>query len=143
LVIRWWGKNKFRMNKWLCRCKCGKQSICLGQQLKNKRVQSCGCKARERYRDMLEDLTGKRFGSLTVLHRIKTNFSHPIWKCVCDCGEETNVAASNLRSHSIKSCGCYRKKRMSTIASKYHGASHPQYKFQTLRTKKENKTQCS
>lgn len=46
------------------------------------------------------DLTGKRFGMLTVLGRAENKYSKiskPIvmWKCLCDCGGET-IASTGL-----------------------------------------------
>ena len=36
------------------------------------------------------DLTGKRFGRLTVISRAeKDKFGHPRWLCRCDCGNDT------------------------------------------------------
>lgn len=50
------------------------------------------------------DLTGKRFGSLTVKHEVESGK----WLCMCDCGRETIVITSNLTSGHTKSCGCRR-----------------------------------
>lgn len=54
------------------------------------------------------DLTGKRFGRLTVIERNeKTTKSCSVyWKCICDCGNETIVSRNSLRSSHTKSCGC-------------------------------------
>ena len=39
----------------------------------------------------MRDLTGQRFGRLTVLHRVEPK-SYPIyWVCRCDCGEIKNI----------------------------------------------------
>jgi hypothetical protein len=58
------------------------------------------------------DLTGRRFRRLIVMERVTTGMpAHkPHWRCVCDCGKEVIVAASNLRSGNSKSCGCLRPK---------------------------------
>ena len=54
----------------------------------------------------LKDLSGMRFGKLTVLHRADHNNSQgkPVWTCVCDCGVEKDVSGDSLRS-GTKSCG--------------------------------------
>lgn len=55
-----------------------------------------------------KDLTGKKFGRLTVLglSHIANRNSH--WKCLCDCGKITTVYRGNLKKkHGTKSCGCY------------------------------------
>lgn len=53
------------------------------------------------------DLTGQRFGFLTVvgLDGIRTNGAS-YWRCRCDCGAEPTVRGSNLRRGDTKSCGC-------------------------------------
>lgn len=54
------------------------------------------------------DLTGKRFGMLTVLHRAQKDYPRVYWTCRCDCGNMIDVAANNLtRGHNV-SCGCRR-----------------------------------
>jgi hypothetical protein len=57
------------------------------------------------------DLTGQRFGRLTVLSLVgtkNTGLKATIWKCRCDCGKETSVAAGSLRRGKTMSCGCLR-----------------------------------
>lgn len=55
----------------------------------------------------LIDLTGKKFGKLTVICRVQNNkHNQPQWKCVCDCGNETVVVGQKLRKGITKSCGC-------------------------------------
>lgn len=65
----------------------------------------------------LLDLTGQRFGNLTVLHRDETKpkgHGNPVyWICQCDCGNITSVSRSNLKNGGIKSCGCLAKKMLS------------------------------
>ena len=52
------------------------------------------------------DLTGKRFGRLTVLHRAENRNKKTYWHCLCDCGNEKDIAARHLSGGSINSCGC-------------------------------------
>lgn len=55
----------------------------------------------------LIDLTGKKFGKLTVLKRVENNkHRQPQWLCKCDCGNEAVVAGQKLRTGHTKSCGC-------------------------------------
>ncbi|MFF2531236.1 hypothetical protein ACFVS2_20250 [Brevibacillus sp. NPDC058079] len=72
-------------------------------------------------RSDLEDITGRRFGRLVVVRKIRSN----TWECVCDCGEMTISCASLLRFGEKKSCGCYRKELLieSSIRNKKHGLS--------------------
>lgn len=57
------------------------------------------------------DLTGQRFGMLTVIKRaedhVQPNGDHVIrWLCKCDCGNECIVRGSHLRTNNTNSCGC-------------------------------------
>lgn len=54
----------------------------------------------------LIDLTGKRFGMLTVICRAADRNGDAMWKCVCDCGRERIVLGESLRCGHTKSCGC-------------------------------------
>ena len=59
----------------------------------------------------LIDLTGKRFGKLTVIRRdsdkvLPSGSKVARWFCECDCGNTVSVIGSNLRKGTSKSCGC-------------------------------------
>lgn len=76
----------------------------------------------------LIDLTGQRFGRLTVIERApnKVNAagrSCVVWKCMCDCGNITFVDATHFRGRITKSCGCL-KKDMAGKQSVTHGLSN-------------------
>lgn len=56
----------------------------------------------------LIDLTGMRFGRLTVIERaVSTKKSNASWLCKCDCGNTRVVHGHSLRSGHTVSCGCY------------------------------------
>ena len=56
----------------------------------------------------LIDLTGQRFGRLTVIERTGSDcIGQAMWRCRCDCGNMTVVAGGNLRTGNTRSCGCY------------------------------------
>lgn len=57
------------------------------------------------------DLTGKRFGRLTVLRKtsIRSSQGDIYWQCICDCGKKAIVNGKSLRSSGQKSCGCLQK----------------------------------
>ena len=58
----------------------------------------------------LKDLTGQRFGRLTVLERAERNDGHSTWwVCKCDCGNIKEIRSSCLVKGSTKSCGCYNR----------------------------------
>jgi len=55
------------------------------------------------------DLKGKVFGRLTVLERVKVpGANNAMWKCLCECGNETIGAAANIGRTKL-SCGCLAK----------------------------------
>lgn len=54
------------------------------------------------------DLTGQRFGRLTVIGYHDTEKGMARWRCLCDCGNETIVYGGNLRRGYTQSCGCFR-----------------------------------
>lgn len=62
-----------------------------------------------------EDLTGKTFGYLTVLYRVKNNGKTrgAKWRCQCLCGNLVDVLASNLKKQHTLSCGCLQKEKTS------------------------------
>jgi hypothetical protein len=68
------------------------------------------------------DLTGKRFGKLTVIKRTENGSGQkPQWLCLCDCGKSTIVRGDHLRSgwHTM-SCGCMGNENR-IKATKTHG----------------------
>lgn len=54
-----------------------------------------------------KDMTGMRFGILTVMHRMQNNSEGTaVWFCVCDCGQSRKIVGTSLRAGRHKSCGC-------------------------------------
>lgn len=51
------------------------------------------------------DLTGQKFGKLTVISKSASKNGKTYWLCKCECGVEKEVQTSHLRSGAIKSCG--------------------------------------
>lgn len=54
------------------------------------------------------DLTGQRFGKLTVLSPTEQRIDNGsvVWKCKCDCGNFAEVSARRLIRGKARSCGC-------------------------------------
>ena len=71
----------------------------------------------------LIDLTGKRFGRLTVIERaedrVRPGYKAPMWKCKCDCGKVIITYGALLRKGLTRSCGCYAKERLPIANKKY------------------------
>lgn len=54
-----------------------------------------------------DDLTGRKFGKLTVIEFVGRNEqSTPLWRCLCDCGKEKVTHGCRLKNGSCLSCGC-------------------------------------
>lgn len=76
-------------------------------------------------RTQYKDITGKKYGRLTVLKEFGRNKSREIlWECKCDCGNSKTVKITytNLTHGNTQSCGCLQKERAS-ISNKTHGDS--------------------
>lgn len=55
----------------------------------------------------VKDMTGLRFGKLTVIRRAASTPSGlATWWCQCDCGNFAFVEGAKLRKGNTKSCGC-------------------------------------
>jgi hypothetical protein len=58
----------------------------------------------------MEDLTGRRFGRLTVVSRVVSlSDRRTRWVCRCECGGETVTSTKHLRRGKARSCGCLRR----------------------------------
>lgn len=73
----------------------------------------------------LVDMTGQRFGRLTVIGiggRTKepSGRSRPLWKCICDCGNEVLVLRDNLIHGRTQSCGCFHLEQKYKAHKKYN-----------------------
>ena len=59
----------------------------------------------------LTDLSGKRFGKLTVTEPAYRDKNGWKWRCKCDCGNETVSYGNNLKH--TQSCGCETRRKSS------------------------------
>lgn len=76
------------------------------------------------------DLTGERFGRLTVIQRAGSNKDRrSTWLVKCDCGNEKIVAYNALTSGNTRSCGCLLKE----IMQERHLCPPSQYKHGATR----------
>ena len=129
----WYFHKKYNRIFVFTKCDCGKLSETSTQLsgLKSGHAQSCGC-IKFNNPLIMEDLTGKIFGRLTVVARDIERDKQELkigkkvnthWLCKCSCGnsELKSITGYQLKSGRTQSCGCYaseqiaaRNKRAST-----------------------------
>jgi hypothetical protein len=76
----------------------------------------------------MEDLTGRKFGSLTVIgfsHRTKRDEYY--WNCICDCGNKRVKRRYEMISGNVKSCGCLTSKLQRESAVTHGMSLTPEY----------------
>lgn len=78
------------------------------------------------------DLTGKKFGRLTFVNRVKGDQGAAYFKC--DCGVEKRYYINNVKRGTTSSCGCYNRelcksRRLNTTPSlsRINGVQNPLY----------------
>jgi hypothetical protein len=109
---------------WLCRCTCGNERTVKAHNLIFNRVKSCGCLKKG---VPISDLTGQRFGNVTVTRFDHREKSQTYWECLCDCGNTVVFTPHALRHNKSVSCGCLNshlreeKNRKSSINTLYRG----------------------
>lgn len=69
------------------------------------------------------DLVNNRFGNLVVISESHDyispkGYKKKMWKCICDCGLETTVMGSHLKSGHTTSCGCQKLKKLKPKTTK-------------------------
>jgi len=57
------------------------------------------------------DLTGQKFGRLTVVGLDDKNTRKTYWICQCECGGIKSARSDSLLCGAIKSCGCMKKEQ--------------------------------
>lgn len=72
------------------------------------------------------DLTGQRFGRLTVIGVDDRKSRKTYFYCRCDCGNVKSVRSDSLTAGAIRSCGCLKKEqdRKNLTANHKHKMSH-------------------
>ena len=53
------------------------------------------------------DITGQKFGQLTVIEKLKDKNNRTVWKTICDCGTEKIFPSYKLIKKERTSCGCH------------------------------------
>ena len=116
------GLSERGMVRWECICDCGKRTVVQSSGLTSGHTKSCGHLRHPRgtRHHNFRDLTGKRYGKLSVIRLGKPNrWGQSQWEVVCDCGRTKTVGGNSLKRGLTKSCGCGMVKR---------GAENPRWK---------------
>lgn len=103
-----------------CLCECGNVFVTERSRLISGTTKSCGCyKSKMTHERFFKDLTGNKYGRLTVISLQSRENGTPKWNCICECGKELVVSGKSLKSGFTKSCGCLKEE--SSRKEKKHG----------------------
>ena len=87
---------------------------------------------------ILKDITGQKFGRLTVIKYIGADKDrHSLWECACDCGNTYVAKANSIRRGLTKSCGCLQKESVIKMGTKHNLCHTRLYKIRA-----SMKTRC-
>jgi len=87
------------------------------------------------------ELTGQRFGRLTVKKKVEEDNRHNInWLCQCDCGNITKVDGSALKRGVTQSCGCLHREIVSKIK---HGHAKKGMQTKTYKIWRGMRSRCN
>ncbi len=128
-VLRYAGHSTTRkrnQSQWDCQCVCGARTIVTGGDLTKGSTKGCGCLRAVAGVERRLDLTGHRYGKLTVIKsagtRSLSGSDYTQWECLCDCGKMCIVRTSEMRKGGTRSCGCLVYE--SAAKRRKHGQSH-------------------
>lgn len=67
----------------------------------------------------IKDISGKKFGMVTVLDKYVIKGRRVYWYCKCDCGRIFLRRSDIIQRSDVKSCGCYQNHNNKTIGIKH------------------------
>lgn len=71
---------------------------------------------------------GQKFGRLTAVAFIRRNNEHrPVWRWLCDCGNEHEAIVREVIGGSTKSCGCWKREHTSARFKTHGMCELPEY----------------
>ena len=115
------GERKSGYTIWKCICQCGNVISMDTRSIQRGTRKDCGCETK--VKPGQRDLTGQRFGLLTVLEtrEKRSAAGSVVWRCICDCGREIDVPAAQLTQGYRKSCGCLSRPQLKDYIGKRFG----------------------
>ena len=112
-------KAEAKRTSYLCECRCGKRKVVRRDMLLGGTSKSCGCYKKEAGYKRRIDLSGQRFGRLTVIKILpNTKKLKSPFLCKCDCGNEIIATQNTLTTNHTRSCGCLAHDKISTLAQR-------------------------
>lgn len=140
------GATKDGRMQWACQCDCGNPilKITTASCLKKGETVSCGCQRIKNGGKNLIDLTGKKFGKLTVIKRGADSLDNRVqWECKCDCGKICLVRSHDLLEKKVFSCGClsssYGENKIEELLKNKNIKYIKEYSFNDLLSPKQKK----
>lgn len=125
---------------WICKCHCGKEFEADAAMIRSGKKKSCGCMNFSDHSKMSKDLSGMKFGRLTVVRRLKPEeVDNPrnIWLCKCECGNYIKANANRLKTGHTQSCGCLKKEFSIGDKTRTHGLRHSTRLYHIYATMKQ------
>lgn len=78
------------------------------------------------------EMAGLRFGRLMVLSLAQATEGEVLWQCRCDCGVVKAILGHSLRNGRTASCGCLRKEKRTTTATRVNRITGAEEKRRVL-----------
>lgn len=113
------GKTRTR---WVCLCKCGKETIATTQSLTQGTTVSCGCygasvRLEAKRKNIENRMLNKQIGrwhvdSYAGQKYLPSGQTRSLWNCTCECGTQKTLTTNQLTEGSL-SCGCLRNELIS------------------------------
>lgn len=87
------------------------------------------------------DLTGRKFGKLTVLERVGSNRGRAIWLCKCECDVKKVISTDRLMQ-GTQSCGCLMREMNRDLRTKHGNTARSIGKSREYRAWAAAKNRC-
>jgi hypothetical protein len=133
----------------LCQCGCGKPTpVATENHKQNGWIKGqphrfiYGHNGKGKSNPRWKDLTGRKFGRLTVLSFVTFDAAHhSLWLCECSCGTCKVIAKASLVRGLTKSCGCLH--RETSIANGKANATHGLWRSRAYRSWVAMRNRCN
>lgn len=88
-----------------CVCECGNTVYINANALRARKT--CGCSKESVVGGAIKDLTGNKYGKLTVLEMLPHYKNNETYcRCICECGNKIITRSNGLKTGNTTSCGC-------------------------------------